>query len=300
MDPRYRLHCEIKANQSRERVAGLALAGFEEVQPGIESFSSDVLRLMDKGVTSIQNVALLKYGYLERIVIHYNFIYGIPGETSEAYRRMLEAVPRLYHLTPPVSRTEAIVTRFAPMWASGTRSGRPAQPLHHRCYDTLFSADFLARTGFSLDGYAYYFEPYEAFSGEMDELYAQSVAQINHWKRQHRERRVVLTYSDDSTQLRIMDSRFTEESACVTLSGAARAVYLACDDAPANEENVVRDLAGRGTYDEGELRTALLQLDEARLVWRDGKRVFGLAVPEAIAEERIGSGWRERWTAIYK
>jgi ribosomal peptide maturation radical SAM protein 1 len=300
VEPRYRLHCEIKANQSRERVVGLAMAGFEEVQPGIESFSSDVLRLMDKGVTSVQNVALLKYGYLERIVIHYNFIYGIPGETSEAYRRMLEVVPRLYHLTPPVSRTEAIVTRFAPMWASGTRTGRSQEPVHHRCYDTLFSESFLAQTGFSLDDYAYYFEPYEAFSEEMSELYAQSVAQINHWKRQHRERRVVLSYSNDDTQLRLMDSRFTTEPICLTLSGAARAVYLACDNAPINEDSMIRDLACRGTYDEGELRTEMQQLDEARLIWRDGKRVFGLAVPEAIAEERISSGWRDRWTAIYK
>ena len=59
-DSKYRLKCEIKANQSAERMTKLARAGFLEVQPGIESFSSEVLKLMDKGVSGIQNVAILK------------------------------------------------------------------------------------------------------------------------------------------------------------------------------------------------------------------------------------------------
>lgn len=45
-----RLSCEMKANTTPERFDLLARAGFAEVQPGIESFSSRVLRSMDKGV----------------------------------------------------------------------------------------------------------------------------------------------------------------------------------------------------------------------------------------------------------
>jgi len=64
--PHYDLQCEIKANQTAERVKAFADAGFSELQPGIESFDSNVLRLMDKGVTGIQNVHLLRQGYLQR------------------------------------------------------------------------------------------------------------------------------------------------------------------------------------------------------------------------------------------
>jgi ribosomal peptide maturation radical SAM protein 1 len=300
VSPRYRLHCEIKANQSAEAVASLARAGFEEVQPGIESFSTEVLKLMDKGVTAIQNVALLKYGYLERVVVHYNFIYGFPSEKAESYQRMVEQIPRLYHLMPPVSRSEAIITRFAPLHMDTTRFGVSLRPMHHRCYDSLFSKDFLVNTGFALDDYAYYFERYLEFSDEMSELYAQVVAQVNFWKRQHRERDVTLEYSDTGESLDFRDSRFCSAGQTLKLRGVQRNAYLACDIAPINVESLVANLSSKCGCTEHAVVSALGELDEARLVWRDGERIIGLAVPAPVARERHESRWKERWTAIYK
>ncbi|MDQ3786372.1 MAG: RiPP maturation radical SAM C-methyltransferase, partial [Actinomycetota bacterium] len=46
----YEIFYEIKANLTRAQVKGLAEAGVRELQPGLESLSSHVLRLMDKGV----------------------------------------------------------------------------------------------------------------------------------------------------------------------------------------------------------------------------------------------------------
>src|SRR6202007_2241490 len=57
---KFRLHSEIKANHPPERVKTLSRAGFRELQPGIESFSTAVLKRMQKGVPAIQNVTLLK------------------------------------------------------------------------------------------------------------------------------------------------------------------------------------------------------------------------------------------------
>jgi ribosomal peptide maturation radical SAM protein 1 len=297
--PRYRLHCEIKANQTPDSIAALAAAGFEEVQPGIESFSTDVLRLMDKGVTGIQNVALIKYGYLNRIVIHYNFIYGFSGETPEYYHSMLEQIPRLYHLIPPVSRTEAIITRFAPMQADTSRFGSTETPRHHRCYDVLFSEAFLNCSGFSLDDYAYYFERYLDFTDELSEAYAHIVAQINHWKRQHRERVVRFDFVDDGHSLRFTDSRFSEAPKTPSVSGVHRAAYLACNNAPVRIDSLVEDLAATGQYSNAEVVSAFADLDDARMVWKEGERVLGLAVPSNVADERIDSEWRYRWTAIF-
>jgi len=298
--PRFRLHCEIKANQSVEAVASLADAGFEEVQPGIESFSTEVLKLMNKGVAAIQNVMLLKRGYLERIVVHYNFIYGFPNEKSEWYERMIEQIPRLYHLIPPVSRSEAIITRFAPLHMNTSRFGISRKPVHHRCYDSLFSADFLATSGISLDDYAYYFERYLNFSEEMSELYAQVVAQINFWKRQHREREVTLEYVDTGDLIEFKDSRFFADAEILRFSGVHREAYLACDVKSTNVDNLASDLSTKFSYTERDVMRALVDLDEARLVWRENRRIIGLAVPAAVARERHESDWKERWTAIYK
>src|SRR4030095_11941375 len=83
VQPRYDLQCEIKANQSTERIKAFADAGFSELQPGIESFDSNVLRLMDKGVSGIQHVHLLRQGYVHGIQINYNILYGLPREQPE-------------------------------------------------------------------------------------------------------------------------------------------------------------------------------------------------------------------------
>jgi len=299
VDPPYRLKCEIKANQSPDRVEALARAGFKEVQPGIESFSTDVLKLMDKGVTGIENVSLLKQGYLHEIVVHYNFLFGIPGETAQHYRDLRNRIPALYHLTPPVSRSEAIVTRFAPLHADPERFGFETAAVHHRCYDVLFSRDMLARTGFSLDDYAYYFARHREFDEEMLDLYNQCVAQINHWKAQHREREVTLDYVDTGDGLLVRDTRYGDEKV-TSLAGVARSTYLACDAAPVRVAALIASVSDELKCSADDVTTALDLLDDERFIWRERDRVLGLAVPQTVANARFVSNWRTQWISIHR
>src|SRR5207253_7913709 len=120
---------------------------FGEIQPGIESFSTAVLRRMDKGVRAIDNVSLLKAGYINSIIVDYNILYGLPGDQPEEYEEMLTMIPRIYHLSPPVARTQTVITRFAPLQVDPKRFGM-TQHRHHPCYDVLFSEDFLTASGF--------------------------------------------------------------------------------------------------------------------------------------------------------
>ncbi|MCP4001586.1 MAG: RiPP maturation radical SAM protein 1, partial [Gammaproteobacteria bacterium] len=55
------LFYEVKANLTREQVRQLAEAGIDSVQPGIESLSDHILKLMNKGITALQNIQLLKW-----------------------------------------------------------------------------------------------------------------------------------------------------------------------------------------------------------------------------------------------
>ena len=52
---------EVKANLSRRQVRRLAEAGVCRIQPGIESLSTRVLKLMRKGTTPLRNIQLLKW-----------------------------------------------------------------------------------------------------------------------------------------------------------------------------------------------------------------------------------------------
>jgi ribosomal peptide maturation radical SAM protein 1 len=293
MEPRYELHCELKANQNADRVQALADAGFAGVQPGIESFDSEVLRLMKKGVTGIQNVHFLKLGYTRRIQVHYNLLYGFTGERLEWYQKMVAQLPRLYHLAPPVSRTEVIVTRFAPMHETPGLFQIGAKLHHNQCYDVLFSDEFLERTGFSLDDYAYYFERYHKYDPQLKLLYQELLIVVQYWKNQLVSREVFLSYEAQKDQLLIRDARF-DPLREFTLDPVQSAVYLACDHSPRSMRSLVEELA----FSPIQIAECIDQLDEARLVWREGDHVFGLAVALEIVQQHSATKWIRSWTSI--
>jgi len=150
----YHLFYEIKANVTRDDVAMLKRSGAERVQPGVESFSDHVLKLMRKGVSAAQNVQLIKWLAEYGIAPFFNLLVGFPGETDEDYERILALMPRLYHLpAPSVGRAiVAEVHRFSPFFdepeALGITGTRAASFYRH-----LIPPDVLAA-----GDYAYFFD----------------------------------------------------------------------------------------------------------------------------------------------
>ena len=81
----YEIFYEVKANLSRAQLKLMAQAGITHIQPGIESLSSNVLRLMRKGVRAVQNVNLLRWARYYGIHVEWNLLWGFPGETEQDY-----------------------------------------------------------------------------------------------------------------------------------------------------------------------------------------------------------------------
>lgn len=297
---KYRLHTELKANHPPERVRLLSEAGFREIQPGIESFSTQVLKDMHKGVTSIENVSLLKAGYLCRVMVHYNILFGLPGDRVGEYLEMLRRVPQLYHLMPPVTCTDTAITRYAPLQTDPARFGLGSRQVHHHWYDMLFSKDFLTRSGFSLDAYGYFFERGFEYGVELEVLYRQLCQQVDHWKALHRERFVQLSFQVVDGRLAITDTRFQEEER-YTLSALASTIYLECDGRPISRRRVRSELERCGRcVSEGALDRGVDELVSRRVVWTEGEKIVGLAVPDAVASERRNSGWCATWLSLWQ
>lgn len=105
----------LKANLNREKLRLLKAAGIQHIQPGIESFSDDTLRLMRKGVTGLQNVWLLKCCREMNIDVSWNLLFGFPEEKASEYERMRHWVPLLTHLEPPGFQ-RIHVDRFSPFF----------------------------------------------------------------------------------------------------------------------------------------------------------------------------------------
>ncbi len=113
-EPRLKLYYEVKANLNESQVDAMAEGGVIHIQPGIESLSSDVLRLMRKGVSAQQNIALLRHCRGVSIKVDWGILYGFPGEPAEAYEATIALIPKLAHLGPPSGAVLIVIDRFSP------------------------------------------------------------------------------------------------------------------------------------------------------------------------------------------
>lgn len=299
-EPKFRLQSEIKANHTKQRIKAFADAGFFEMQPGIESFSTNVLKSMDKGVRAIDNVKLLKYGYLYGIIIDYNFLYGLPDDKLEDYQKMAELIPRIYHLTPPISRNETVVTKFAPLQINPERFGIKTKAIHHRCYDILFSQSYMETCGLNLDDYAYYYERNFDYNENLEILYSQLTLQIEHWKTIHKNNFVELSYMIHDSNYHFVDTRYNSIEEYFISENEAK-VYAICDEAPVKIDKIAELILQK--FEEiitlEEVENSIEILRNYRLIWEDSGFIFGVAIPKEVSDLYKENEWTKSWMSLY-
>lgn len=270
----YSIFAEIKANQNGERISLLAKAGVDEVQPGIESFSSDVLRKMDKGVTGVQNVHTLLLGKRHGIQVRWNILYGLPNDDPVEIATMLRALPLLFHLDTPATRVQIQVTRYAPLQADPARFGSPVAT-YEPSYDLIFSQRFLAESGFDLNDFCYYFDiPFEN-APLLHRLYTEIDRTVDAWKQAQRQREVSLWYQEITEGLEIFDSR-SEPPVISRLTTTESTIYHHMAE-PISIETL-RQRCHEISVDDFE--HAWKRLEKLGLFFQDGEKVIGLALPK--------------------
>lgn len=114
---------EVKSNMGSEHLARIARGGVSWIQPGIESLDDDILALMEKGVTMLQNIRLLRTCQEIGIRAIWNLLWGFPGERAGQYERMAEIMPLLEHLDPPSGIARLRLDRFSPYYERAVQLG---------------------------------------------------------------------------------------------------------------------------------------------------------------------------------
>ncbi len=148
--PDVNIFYEQKANLTLAHCSLLAAAGVRLIQPGIEALSTDLLKLMRKGVTARQNVRLLRYARATDVTLNWNLLYGFPGDLAEWYAATADLLPLLEHLCPPGGCYRLSIDRFSPYFDCAEEFGLQAlRPLP--AYGDIFPA------GTHLGALAYHF-----------------------------------------------------------------------------------------------------------------------------------------------
>jgi len=111
------LFYETRSDLDKWEVALMKEAGALRVQPGIESFSTPVLKLMRKGTTALRQVRFLKWAREYGVKLSYNILCGFPGDETRWYLDMIELIETIPHLQPPTSNANFIeLHRFSPLF----------------------------------------------------------------------------------------------------------------------------------------------------------------------------------------
>ncbi|SOC03429.1 RiPP maturation radical SAM C-methyltransferase [Rhodobacter maris] len=134
---KYFVHYEIKANLRRHHFEAMRAAGVMKVQPGIESLDSEILKLMKKGITALQNIQTLKWLTEGGFDVSWFILTGFPGETLGQYEQMVKVLRRISHLIAPGNLAPVYIERFSPYQTRPEAFGIRLTG-HSRWYDHAF------------------------------------------------------------------------------------------------------------------------------------------------------------------
>jgi ribosomal peptide maturation radical SAM protein 1 len=104
---------EQKAILSLYETFALKNAGIELILPGLESFSTKLLKRMNKGASAAQILNTLRHARSTYLSVNYFIIYGFPNDTKEEYQDILNLIQYIHHLCPPLLFRPLIFDRFS-------------------------------------------------------------------------------------------------------------------------------------------------------------------------------------------
>lgn len=266
---------EIKANVKEDHFCKLKKAGFKEVQPGIESFSSNILKKINKGISTIQNIYCLILGVKYEIKIKFNVLYGFPDDDVLDYEEMLKVIPLLYHLRPPTTLSQVAIVRDSPIQKQGQKYGLKNPYTFHSRYNMLFSESFRQSHNIDMHNYCYYFEDPFKKSKELQTLYSFLSYQIKYWKNSHSERKVQLYYKNNRKGIIFVDGRYNKTPKRMIFNKIISTVYKECECAIISQDELISKL--NHLYTKQEIKNAVDILLENRLVYKENNLLLGLA-----------------------
>jgi ribosomal peptide maturation radical SAM protein 1 len=282
----YSLFFETKANLRREQVELLAKAGVIWIQPGIEAFHDDLLKLMDKGSTAMINVQLLKYCREFGVYATWNLLFGFPGEDDAWYAEVAGWLPLISHLQPPRSIGRVLYDRFSPYHQNPEKYGLRLKPSHS--YSAVYDLppELLADL-------VYFFADTSPGARAIGPGLGALMSRVIDWSRRFEDGAApVLSMTAAGDTIEIYDTRSCAVARRHTLDEFDAAVYRACD--PAAGANEIRR---RLELPESEGRTveaALDRLCKLRLLLALNGRHLALAVPgdspSILADEEFPGG----------
>jgi len=226
------LYIEARAGQLKsEDYPLLKKAGFNHIQTGIETFSPNYIKKMNKGVRIIDNIAALKYCKENGITNLYNIIVNYPNEEPRDFEETKQTIKlfKQYLDSPQIS---AFIVGFgSPIYEHYDKFN--IEKFEHKIIDTIMYPAKILENNFC------FFSQFKRKHQYKENNWKQLVKE---WKMELEQRAVeglkrktisdqlVFYYIDGKTFLKIIDARNCENIMIYVLDQLERDIFLSCID----------------------------------------------------------------------
>jgi ribosomal peptide maturation radical SAM protein 1 len=268
-----RLFCEIRATTPLKVMAAMGAAGMHEVQVGIESLSTSLLKKINKGTTAMDNIEIMKNCETPGLPhLTGNLILSFPSSDEQDVKETLANLDFVLPFRP---------LKAIPFWLGYGSSVWQMPSLYgikrvrnHPFYAHLFPPEVLRGLRLMIQGY-------QGGVRYQNRLWRPVREKINKWRKcysdLHQEPGCdpILSFQDGRDFMIIRERRPGNFDMTHRLKGTSRKIYLFCR----TQQSISRILSQFPGLGEEEVIPFLRMMAEKRLMFNEGERYLSLAVP---------------------
>jgi len=272
----FTLYIEARAGSLQSKDYNLLRkAGFTHIQTGVESFSSKLLKKMNKGVKVIDNIAALKYCKENHIKNSYNIIINYPNEDENDFEESKKTIQLLQKYIEPANISKYVVGYQSPIYNHLEKFN--IKDIKPKIIDTIMYPKEILDKKFC---FFYSFErknkikenPWKKLVSKWKQTYEKQ--KILGLKRNTALDKLVFYYKDGGEFIKIYDKRYNNSAMIYILNKIEREVFLACNDVISKTDlkNEIKDI------NSSELEKILNSFVEAGFVYKEDELHLSLPI----------------------
>ena len=226
----YIFYIESRAGQLKlEEYTLLKNAGFTNIQTGIEAFSSNYLKKINKGVRLIDNIAALKFCKENNIKNSYNLIIDYPNEENKDFKETEQNIRLFKQYLDPPQISKFVVGYGSKIYENPEKFN--IEKIEHKIIDTIMYPPEILANNFC---FFYSFKrKEESEENNWNKLVTDwkndfETRAISGVKRNTTVDKLIFYYVDGGCFVKIYDKRFNNQVKIYVLDKNEREVFLSC------------------------------------------------------------------------
>ena len=268
----FRLFGEIRATTPGCLLNVMQSAGMQEVQIGIEALSTGLLKKLNKGTTTIQNIEIMKHCEMTGITNSSNLILYFPGSDQKDVDETLRNLDFVLCFRP-LKMVHFWLGLGSPVWQHPENFGLKSV-FNHRNYSAIFPPDVFKAMGFII-------QSYRGDLGLQKKLWRPVKKKLEAWKKSYGElhkgprHENILSFRDGRNFLIIRQKRLNGQSLTHRLEGTSRAIYVFC----LRHRSLKKILVRFPSVAIDRIETFLKMMVDKKLMFQENDNYLSLAVP---------------------